>query len=212
MHQKNHILFMHCFNSILQKKTLLRKAIQKQRHHLKERFVDTALQKITQKLMTHPLLNQSLTIAGYFSHCGEVNLSLWYAYAWEQEKKCYLPVILNTQLSFHHYHAGTILKKNRWGIQEPYAESSPHIPIDELDVVLIPMLAFDERGFRLGYGQGYYDRSFSFLLKKTFTQKKPYLIGLGYDFQKVDTLPHNPWDIPLQEVITETAHYRYDSS
>ena len=70
------------------------------------------------------------------------------------------------------------------------------------------LVAFDTSGNRLGRGGGYYDLSFSFLLDPIPTHR-PYLIGLGYDFQATHMLRPAPWDIPLQEVITEKNHYHF---
>jgi len=71
--------------------------------------------------------------------------------------------------------------------------------------VLTPLVAFDSFGNRLGMGGGFYDRSFVFRRDPVRRHHRPYLLGLGYEFQKVAALPRQPWDVPLDAAVTETA-------
>ncbi len=77
--------------------------------------------------------------------------------------------------------------------------------IKALDIVIIPLVAFDLNGYRLGMGGGYYDKVFAF--KKT--HPTPKLVGLAYDFQKITDTPHNELDTRLDEVITEKQRYLF---
>jgi 5-formyltetrahydrofolate cyclo-ligase len=77
-----------------------------------------------------------------------------------------------------------------------------------LDLVFVPLVAFDKEGHRLGMGGGYYDRTFAFKTKHSHL-KGPKLIGLAHDFQLQSQLPVMPWDIPLNAVITEAAIYNF---
>ncbi len=70
----------------------------------------------------------------------------------------------------------------------------------ELDLVFLPLVAFDRVGHRVGMGGGYYDRTFAFVQQM---HHKPILIGLAYEMQQVDGLPFCTWDIPLDGVLTE---------
>jgi 5-formyltetrahydrofolate cyclo-ligase len=72
----------------------------------------------------------------------------------------------------------------------------------QLDAVIVPLLGFDNNGNRLGMGGGYYDRSFAFR-KQRRAWRRPLLIGVAYSFQQVDAIQTEPWDIPLDAVITE---------
>jgi 5-formyltetrahydrofolate cyclo-ligase len=76
----------------------------------------------------------------------------------------------------------------------------------ELDLILLPLVAFDESGQRLGMGGGFFDRSLAFLAWRQHW-RKPHLIGLAYDFQKVAALPREPWDVPLDAVVTDQNVY-----
>jgi 5-formyltetrahydrofolate cyclo-ligase len=78
----------------------------------------------------------------------------------------------------------------------------------ELDLILMPLVGFDDRGNRLGMGGGFYDRSLEFLRHRQHW-RKPHLLGIAYDFQRVNGLTADPWDVPLQGVITDQAVYLY---
>jgi 5-formyltetrahydrofolate cyclo-ligase len=83
------------------------------------------------------------------------------------------------------------------------SRNQPHRRIDprRLDVVLLPLVAFDANGWRLGFGAGFYDRKFSFLRRQFVT--RPILIGVGYEFQRVPPQIPNTWDVLLNAVVTE---------
>jgi 5-formyltetrahydrofolate cyclo-ligase len=75
-------------------------------------------------------------------------------------------------------------------------------------VLFVPLVAFDAQGNRLGMGGGYYDSSLAYLrMRRTF--RKPKLIGVAYDFQRVAALPCEPWDVPLDAVLTDRALYQF---
>jgi 5-formyltetrahydrofolate cyclo-ligase len=76
-----------------------------------------------------------------------------------------------------------------------------------LDVVLVPLVAFDDFGWRLGFGAGFYDRKFAF--KQRMSARKPLLIGVGYEFQRVERQEPNPWDVLLDAVVTECGIQRF---
>jgi 5-formyltetrahydrofolate cyclo-ligase len=182
----------------------IRKTIRETRAQLSSEFQQHASWRIFRKLAMHPILERSQSIAGYFAARHEVDMSLWFQHAWKRNKRVYLPRMVNHTLQFAHYTQDTPLTKNQWKILEPNTQEI--IMPEKLEVVILPLVAFDTHGNRLGQGAGYYDRTFSFLLDKT-QKNRPYLIGLGYECQRIDCLPACPWDVPLQEVITETAHY-----
>lgn len=117
-------------------------------------------------------------------------------------KNCYIPILSsneNKKLEFAPYQPGNTLRLNRYQILEPVAEN--FFPAEKLDIVILPLVGFDDAGNRLGRGAGYYDITFSFLLTKS--RGKPYMLGLGYENQRVSQIPHDAWDIKLNGVITE---------
>ena len=91
------------------------------------------------------------------------------------------------------------LLKNSYGIPEPLSKGNR--PACNLDIVLMPLVAFDKQGNRLGMGGGYYDKTFAFK-RQTLWRKKPILVGLSHHFQQVDELNNDNWDIPLTAIVT----------
>lgn len=189
-------------------KTIIRHRMRQQRSQLSEALKKQAASSIQKQLLDHPVLKSSRNTAGYIATKNEIDIQSWFSHAWQHNMDCYLPIVLEHQLAFARYLPHTRLHPNRWGILEPSLEEQI-VPPEALDVVLMPLLAFDHVGHRLGRGGGYYDRAFSFLLNRK-AHTKPYLIGLGYQFQRLKIIEPADWDVPLQEVITETSRYQYN--
>ena len=103
-------------------------------------------------------------------------------------------------MKFHTWAKGEPLRERKWGIMEPL----PTAPGAEPDVMLVPMLAFDVRGWRLGYGGGYYDRTIAALRAR----KAVVLVGFAYDEQRVDAVPHLDYDERLDFVLTPSGILR----
>ena len=97
--------------------------------------------------------------------------------------------------------AGT--RRNRWGIEEP---SGTLVDGRWLDLALVPCVAFDGSGARLGLGAGFYDRHFAFLTRRA-VWRRPRLVGLAYEFQHLPRLEQRSWDVPLWGVVTERGIY-----
>lgn len=113
-------------------------------------------------------------------------------------KFCYLPVIHNNNLSFIKYKHNTKLIKNKFGILEPEFNIKHITSIDNLDIIFMPLVAFDTMGNRIGSGKGMYDRA---LINKYYNKCK--LIGLSYSIQQVSVFQPDPWDISLDIIFTE---------
>jgi len=156
-------------------------------------------------IMQQPIFMNSQHIACYWPFEGEISPLPLLEQAIAMKKQCYLPVLNRSKpydLLFVHYQLGDPLKLNHYGILEPYLKLHPCIPAQNLDLVLTPLIAFNDEGKRLGMGGGYYDRTFAFFGTQS-KPKKPYLLGLAYEFQRVDDLPISAFDIPLQGIATE---------
>lgn len=149
-------------------------------------------------------------VAGYWAVAGELPL---HALLTPRPDFVYcLPCIQPGQrLRFAPWRPGDALVQNRYGIPEPdWAPSSQLSPRD-LDAVVLPLLAFDRHGGRLGSGAGYYDRSFDFLLDRP-RPARPWLIGVGYDFQAQEhELSNRPWDVPLDIAVTPSQVRHFTS-
>lgn len=132
-----------------------------------------------------------------------LNHALWLG------KSCFLPVVpprFRRRLWFSRLSGRQRWYLNRFGIHEHWAPRQ--ISARQLDLLLVPLVAFDEDGYRLGMGGGFYDATLAYLKQRRFWQK-PLVAGVGYECQKTKRVPHDPWDMPLDAVITEKRLYRF---
>lgn len=162
-------------------------------------------------ILRQPSLAESQHVALYLANDGEIDPGILISRLWEQGKRCYLPVIAKDNgrvLSFITYQPETLLIKNKYGIPEPEYKEKFIIPPQELDLVLMPLTGFDEKGRRLGMGGGYYDRTFEFIR----TAGKPLLTGLAHECQKVANIPTEHWDIPMAGIATNKRYYQAPSA
>ena len=150
-------------------------------------------------------------IAGYWAVGGELPLHAVQSALPATLRWC-LPVLHDDgRLRFREWSAGQPLAANRHGIPEPV--DGPLLGAEALAVVLVPLLAFDARGYRLGQGGGWYDRSFASRNdsnRTSITAASTRLIGIGYDWQQIDILDAADWDVPLDAVATPSAFHRFD--
>ena len=139
----------------------------------------------------------------YWAVQGELALHAAVAPMRRREQQLFLPVIgAERQLRFAPYTAHSVLAPNRHGIPEPVVEPEFLVMPEALELVLVPLLGFDRRGHRLGFGGGYYDTSFAFL-REGERPREPLLVGIGYAAQEVDAIAPEPWDIRLDFIATE---------
>lgn len=142
-------------------------------------------------------------VAGYWAVGGEVPLPAVVARLRARGQQYCLPIVIGDgRLRFAPLVPGADLQPNRYGIPEPEHSASDLLAPEDLDLVLLPLTAFDRRGNRLGMGAGYYDRSFAFL-RAAPRPARPLLVGIGYAFQEVATLPTRDWDVALDFIATD---------
>jgi 5-formyltetrahydrofolate cyclo-ligase len=140
-------------------------------------------------------------IAGYAAIRGEADpFPLMAALASNGHALC-LPRAHAGTLSFHAWKPGDPLVAGRMGIPEPDAKARERRP----DLLLVPLLAFDRLGYRLGYGAGYYDR----YLSEHRARRSVKAVGIAYAGQQYDALPVQDFDEPLDAVVTETQVIRF---
>lgn len=114
------------------------------------------------------------------------------------DRQLFLPVIVaNKQLSFAQWAIDAKLTANRYGIPEPH-DQAPRCAVADLDIIILPLVAWDRQGGRLGMGGGYYDRTLAGV-------RGPLLVGLSHAQQEVPQVPRDDWDVPLDFVVTENA-------
>lgn len=196
-----------------QQEKIIRQRMRLQRKHLFFTFRQAASLACMQQFVKHPLFNRCERIAFYCPIEGELDPHYIIEKAWQRRKECFLPVLdpLRKSLLFSEYRSQDHLKRNRYKILEPQPRLRNPIATWTLDVVFVPLLAFDLKGHRLGRGAGYYDRTFAFL-KKTIKPGRPKLIGLAYEFQNTEGLIQKPWDILLDGILTEKRYICLDKS
>lgn len=168
-----------------------------------------ASRRLAAMLAGLPLFRTCRRIACYMPADGEIDPTPVMERIWRMRKTCYLPVLSrlsHDRLWFAPVTPGTELAANRYGILEPAVPARDLVRAQELDLILLPLVGFDARGNRLGMGGGFYDKSLEFLRHRRLW-KKPHVLGLAHDFQKVAALVADPWDVPLQGVVTDVAVY-----
>jgi 5-formyltetrahydrofolate cyclo-ligase len=185
----------------------LRREMRARRRSIPPREQARAARQIARAANRCRLLRPGRRIAVYLRHGAEADLSWLIASARRRGCTLYLPVINDyraSRMAFHRFDRSTALRPNRYGILEP-TQRAP-IPVTQLDVVFAPLLAFDERGSRLGSGAGFYDRALR-RLRADRRWRRPRVIGVGYELQRARDLDPAPWDVPLDAVLTEKNLY-----
>lgn len=154
-------------------------------------------------LVRQPTFQRATRIATYIPAENEVDSWPLIERAWRMKKRVFAPIVKkNRFLHFCELGPKSELSVNRFGLHEPCG--GHRIDSRRLDLVIVPLVAFDDRCNRIGMGGGYYDRTFSFL-KAHRSFRKPKLIGVAFRRQRVEHIPASPWDIPLFQVFTETG-------
>ena len=123
-------------------------------------------------------------------------------------RHCYLPVLprRGRVMRFGRLRRDTPMRPNRYGIPEPVDRRS--LRARQLDLLVMPLVGFDADGYRLGMGGGFYDATLAYMQHRRHG-RKPRLVGVAYECQRADALPHDPWDMPLDAVLTERRLYRF---
>ena len=163
---------------------------------------------LTQYFFTSLIYLKSRRIAFYYPVNNEAGSIDILTQSLLDGKKCFLPVINRTSHSMRFIRVGsrTVLKENDYGIPEPVGLCS--LPLSRFDLILIPLLGFDGHGARIGMGGGYYDRALEFTRYDQY-YRRPHLIGLAHDNQKLSTITPQTWDIPLDGVFTESGFKKF---
>lgn len=181
----------------------LRHRMRAQRHRLDAPARLAAAEAVRHHLDQWPLFAGATRVAGYWAIGGELPLNLVLSSLAARGQRYCLPRLRrDNTLQFITWSTGDAVAPNRYGIPEP-VDGETFDP-SHIDVVLLPLLAFDRHGARLGSGAGYYDRTFEFLARRT-RPAQPLLVGVAYAMQEVEALPTAAWDIPLDGVVTERA-------
>lgn len=177
----------------------LRQQIRKTRANLTALQQQQAEDSITQQALALIEERNAQHIALYISFDGEISTDKLIQILWAQGKQVYLPVLhpFNpNHLLFLRYLPDTPMLKNKFGIWEPKLNVQSVLPLEELDILFTPLVAFDKQGNRLGMGGGFYDRTLQHWQKSSFIP-----VGLAHQCQQVEQLPTEAWDVPLHQIL-----------
>lgn len=187
----------------------LRRQLRQARRQLSAVQQRQAARALYRQLAQHPLFRRARTLALYLPADGEINPEYLLHAAWRRGKAVYIPLLSRwpaTRMLFQQIKPGETLQKNRFGIAEPRANQSRQRKCWALDLILLPLVGFDEKGGRLGMGGGFYDRSLA-CLRLRQSWRTPVLIGLAHECQKVDRLTLSKLDVPMTATVTNQRWY-----
>ena len=142
------------------------------------------------------LLRQKTVVGCYLASDGEVDLSPTIELLWERKIATAVPVVHANSMTFYAYAKETDTLLSQWGIHEPIA--STQIDTNDLLGVLVPLVAFTDRGQRLGRGRGYYDHVFK-------SSRRPILIGVAHEIQRARAFSTNASDVRLDGIVSENG-------
>lgn len=172
-------------------KATLRREMTEKRRAMTAQEAEAASNELARRLFAHPLYRAAKTVFVYLSAKQEVRTDAIIAQARQDGKRVAAPKVVGRELQFYDLEEDTKLQVGAFGISEPVDAQAAD---DPTALVLLPGLAFDRKGYRLGYGGGYYDR---FLAREP---KHP-TVALCYGFQLLDRLPTDPHDVPADAVL-----------
>ncbi len=187
----------------------LRRDLRSRRRALDAGARRAAARGLARALARHPHYVRARCLASYLARDGEIDPGPLVTRAWASGRRCYLPVLIDRpwpHLRFAPYTPATRLVPNRFGIPEPDVPRRTLLPARALDLLLLPLVAFDAQGNRLGMGGGYFDRTLAYQRDRSW--RRPRLLGVGYAFQQVAGLDAAAWDVPLHDVVTERGALR----
>ena len=167
------------------------------RRALTKDFIEEASREIQSALLSLDCVNLAKTVMMYMSAFNEPKTDILLDSFKNSGKRIVVPVSNRSDYTITPAVISGDFVKGEYGISEP--DVLQPIQADEIDVLIVPALAFDRCGNRLGFGKGYYDR-----LLAEFNGVK---IGVAYDFQVLDKLPVTPNDIPMDMIVTEKEIY-----
>lgn len=183
----------------------LRRQLRQARRNLTPAQQREASRRLLLQLAQHPLYRRSRHIAFYLANDGEIDPGALMQHARRMGKHCYLPVLSDwpaNRMLFQRLTADQQWTCNRFGIREPVHDRHLQARPWRLDLILMPLVGFDEQGNRLGMGGGFYDRTFAFRQRRQ-QWHGPRLLGLAHACQKVEQLPTACWDIPLDGIVSD---------
>ncbi|MEJ8322856.1 5-formyltetrahydrofolate cyclo-ligase [Kosakonia sacchari] len=185
----------------------IRKVIRQRRRELTPEQQTHFAQQAAARMMAYAPVVMAHSVALFLSFDGELDTQPLIEQLWRSGKRVYLPVLhpfSPGNLLFLYYHPHSELIVNRLKIQEPRLDVRDVLPLNQLDVLITPLVAFDEQGQRLGMGGGFYDRTL-----QNWREYGLQPVGYAHDCQGVEKLPVEEWDIPLPAVVTPSRIWQW---
>ena len=186
-------------------KAALRRHLRARRLALDAAHRHAASHALVSLALRHHLLAKGRRIGLYMPAHSEVDVMPLLARALAMQAHCFLPIVPRRgrkRMWFSQLGERPAWVLNRYGIPEYRHPLAKRARVHSLDLLFMPLLGFDPRGFRLGMGGGYYDASLAYL-NRLRRWRRPRIVGVAFSAQEVERIPNDSWDIPLDAVLTE---------
>lgn len=188
-----------------QRKSALRRELRRKRSAIPVEEAREAALAAACHLVGSVWLRRAQHVAVYLDYGSELGTAPLIDVLLREGKQVYVPRIgTERRMRFVQLRTDTPLRPNLLGIREPAGHLRAR-RVGQFDVIVVPLLGFDNHGRRLGNGGGYYDRALA--TRKPF--RKPLLVGYGYEIQRIAEIPSEPWDIRLNAMATEAGIYKF---
>jgi 5-formyltetrahydrofolate cyclo-ligase len=187
----------------MSKSQLRTEAIEARRAIPRARLVQESL-LVEENLASQDEYRDAKMVASYVSKEEEVQTGGIIGRMFAEGRRVAVPLIdpPSETLIFYEIHGLGDLSPGHFGILEP-GRDTPPIPLDETDLILVPLVAWDDRGHRIGYGKGYFDRALA-------SRGRSFAVGLALESQRTRKVPDGPSDVRLDMVVTERRVLRFD--
>ncbi len=191
--------------SLREEKRALRRAMAEQRDAISADRRAQMIAQASERFLGLDEVRSARVVAGFVSTRSEIETGSLLDDLRARGVEVVLPRVstelIPPRLRFHRVESKADLVFGIFGLLEPRADC-PEVPAHEVDVFMVPGLAFDFRGARVGYGGGYYDELAAYVRAHPDSAAARF-IGFAFDFQLVDTCPSGEWDVPLDGIVTD---------
>ncbi|MDU0354334.1 5-formyltetrahydrofolate cyclo-ligase [Paraglaciecola aquimarina] len=194
----------------LKNRQALRRQYRQLRNQLSDEQQITAASSCLSVCLQSTTLSRAKIVSCYLANDGELDPQALMQFCWQHNIQVLLPVLdpaKEGHLIFVDYQPTSPTRANVYGIPEPIITIDNTVPIENIDLIFTPLVAFDNTGNRLGMGGGYYDRTLAAIVENKLSTQ---LIGLAHECQQAIQLPTDSWDIPLNGIATPAQFFKID--
>jgi 5-formyltetrahydrofolate cyclo-ligase len=195
-------------------KAALRRQLRERRKAIGVARRQAASRAVVGLALRHHLLAKGRRIGIYMPANSEIDVLPLLNRAVSMQACCFLPIVPRRgrkRMWFSQMGKRPAWVLNRYGIPENLHPLAKRVRAQSLDLLFMPLLGFDSRGFRLGMGGGYYDASLAYL-KRFRRWRRPRVVGVAFSVQELEGVPNDSWDIPLDAVLTEREYRVFHSN